>query len=140
MLGELIGQRFRAQERVGSGGMGTIYRAVDERSGERVALKVLHGQEDGAPQRFEREMEALSRLAHPRVVRYVASGKSERGPFLVMQWIEGEDLAKRVRGATLSVAEALRLGVGLADAWCAGPRCVKWVCASCTECSNNARV
>ncbi len=112
MLGELVSGRFRVEERVGSGGMGTVYRAFDEVSRAKVALKVLHvGVPEGAG-RFQREVGALARMSHPSIVRYVAHGDS----WVAMEWLEGEDLARRLRTGPLPIQEAINLVATLAEA------------------------
>jgi tetratricopeptide (TPR) repeat protein len=113
-VGELVGGRFRIEEQVGSGAMGTVYRAFDEASQTRVALKVLHGGVPEGQARFAREVGALARMSHPVVVRYVAHG--ERPTFVAMQWLEGEDLGQRLRRGPLPVDEAIRVAVRVADA------------------------
>ena len=96
--------------------MGSVYRAMDELTGEAVALKVLHSGVHDGELRFAREAAALARMSHPSVVRYIAHGTSESGPFVAMEWLEGEDLAKRLRRQGLTVAETVELGCRVADA------------------------
>src|SRR4029079_5889719 len=94
---ELISERFDVTGLARSGGMGDVYRAQDRLTGEPVAVKVLQGNRalDGA--RFVREAEALSTLRHPGIVRYVAHGATPGGEqYLVMEWLEGEELADRL--------------------------------------------
>jgi serine/threonine protein kinase len=113
-LGVRVAGRFLLEERIGSGGMGVVYRATDERTGERVALKVLlAGTPEGA-ERFSREVAALARLSHPAIVRYVAHGESPS--FVAMEWLEGEDLARRLRSGPLSIEQAIAIAVRIADA------------------------
>jgi tetratricopeptide (TPR) repeat protein len=112
--GDVVAGRFRIEGPVGRGGMGTVYRAHDEVSAQPVALKVLRDDVPQAVERFSREIAALGRLSHPSVVRYVAHGSDP--PFVAMEWLEGEDLARRLRSGRLSVREAVDLGVRLADA------------------------
>ena len=81
--------------RVGSGGMGVVFRAVDS-SQRDVALKVMRADAASrtAAARFQREVEVLAQVEHPGIVRYVAHGVSQRSePYLVMEWVDGEDLA-----------------------------------------------
>ena len=113
----MIAERFEIERLIASGGMGHVYRAVDRLSGDRVALKVLHGSAARRPVRFEREIQALAELRHPAIVRYVASGVTGTGaPFLVMEWLEGVTLSERLREGPLSIAEACALGSALAAA------------------------
>src|SRR6185436_11515450 len=93
--GDLIAGRFEIERLAGSGGMGEVYRAQDLHSGEIVALKLLVGTEHT---RFDREARVLSQLTHDAIVRYVAHGETPGGErYLVMEWLEGEDLSVRLR-------------------------------------------
>src|SRR5689334_600156 len=110
LAGDLIAERFQVAGLARSGGMGDVYRAHDQLTGEQVAVKVLQGNRalDGA--RFTREAETLSNLRHPGIVRYVAHGATPSGErYLVMEWLEGEDLADRLDRGPLSVDEAVEL-------------------------------
>jgi serine/threonine protein kinase len=95
--GHVIAGRYRVERLLGQGAMGSVYRAVQLSMGRSVALKLLVDEHRGsAPhiERFEREAQALSRLAHPNTVRLFDFGTSERGcPFLVMELLSGSDLA-----------------------------------------------
>lgn len=95
---------------VGSGGMGAVYRARHEQTGVVGALKLLHSDLRGARPRFLREATLLRRIVHPRVVRYLDHGETETGQaWLVMAWLEGEDLAQRLRQGPLPLRDALTL-------------------------------
>ncbi|MFO0546830.1 MAG: protein kinase [Polyangiaceae bacterium] len=101
--------RFILERAVGSGGMGTVFAAFDPVTGTRVALKILHaGAEDVA--RFEREAVLLAKLDHPAIVRYIAHGNAVGGrPFLAMEWLDGEDLGRRLSRGPLEFEEVLQL-------------------------------
>ncbi|QRK06469.1 protein kinase [Archangium violaceum] len=109
--GAIVGGRFGIETLAGRGGMGSIYRARDSETGQPVALKLLHGATiPEAVHRFHREGTLLSELRHPGIVSYVAHGTTERDqPYLVMEWLEGEDLAQRLRRRPLSLSESLSL-------------------------------
>jgi len=102
--------------------MGSVYRALDTTSSQPVALKLLHSARDSeAAQRFTREARMLFEVHHPSVVSYVAHGVTDEGrPFLAMEWLEGEDLARRLTHHPLSLSETLllvrRVAEGLAIA------------------------
>ena len=97
-VGDVIAQRFQIERLGAVGGMGSVYLAIDQTSGSRVALKVMRDQGSGDTERFLRETRMLAELDHPNVVRYIAHGVTSLGaPFLVMEWLEGEDLASRLR-------------------------------------------
>jgi tetratricopeptide (TPR) repeat protein len=110
-LGSLIAGRFSLEALAGEGGMGTVYRARDSHTGQSVALKLL--QRNDRPQegeRFAREAELLSELRHPGIVAYLAHGRTEIGqPYLAMEWLEGEDLEKRLSRGALTLSESLTL-------------------------------
>ena len=76
--GELFAQRFLVEAQSATGGMGTIFRAIDQTTGRPVALKLLqaHGSAADA-QRFAREAQILGELHHPHIVSYVAHGVGE---------------------------------------------------------------
>ncbi|HZH78031.1 MAG TPA: protein kinase [Archangium sp.] len=108
--GTVIAGRFTVEAFAGRGGMGTVYRATDALSGQRVALKLLHVEGNDAPRRFTREAELLSRLRHPGIVAHVAHGTADTGqPFLAMEWLEGETLAQRLSYEPLRLEETLAL-------------------------------
>ncbi len=82
---------------LGKGGVGTVYRAVDRRSAEEVALKLLSSGmtlEPTVARRMAREFEALAELAHPNVVRVFDAGVHQGYPYLVMELVEGLDLKR----------------------------------------------
>ncbi len=116
-MSQLFADRFAVEGDARSGGMADVYRARDRTTGALVALKVLRVQYDGHDaERFAREARALAELEHPSIVRYVAHGVERGAHFLAMEWLEGEDLAERLRRAPLDVREAVRLGRRVATA------------------------
>src|SRR5262245_64525308 len=97
-----LGARFELQHLAGKGGMGTVYRALDVATGQPVAVKVLLGSAETA--RFAREVRLLEGVRHPAVVRYVAEGTTSEGaPYLVTEWLDGEELVTRIERARLTV-------------------------------------
>ena len=89
--------RFTVLERIGRGGMGTVYAAYDEQLDRKIAVKVLPehelpDEEDRA--RFQREAQALARLSHPNVVTVHEVGDADGRLFLAMEFIHGQDLAR----------------------------------------------
>jgi serine/threonine protein kinase/tetratricopeptide (TPR) repeat protein len=108
--GDVFEERFESPRAVGSGGMGTIFRARDRREGGFVAVKVLRGADALDVERFSREASILARLSHPGIVRYITDGVTAAGEhYLAMEWLEGEDLATRLASRPVSVAETLTL-------------------------------
>jgi hypothetical protein len=117
--------RFELGEVAGQGGMGTVYRAVDRETEEVVAVKLLHGATDALRVRFEREGKVLAQLDDPHIVRYVAHGEvSAEELFLVMEWLDGDDLSVRLRQETLTIDETITIAqtvaAGLATAHAQG--------------------
>ncbi|WP_394846447.1 protein kinase [Pendulispora brunnea] len=110
----------------GSGGMGVVYRARDrKRDGATVALKVLHIFEGHRyfQERFAREAYMLSELRHPGIVAYIDHGITPQGqPFLVMEWLDGEDLGDYLHHHNLTLGETVKLFCGIADALSAAHR------------------
>jgi serine/threonine protein kinase len=93
----LIHQRYRIVRRIGQGGMGAVYEAIDERLKNRVALKqTLIGGEQYA-RAFEREAQLLASLRHTALPRVIDHFSDESGQFLVMEFIAGDDLAALLR-------------------------------------------
>ncbi len=91
--------------------MGVVYRAIDRATGCEAALKILHDEATAEhDERLQREARLLSELSHPAVVRYIAAGTTDSGrPYLAMEWLQGEDLAARLRRASLGAGEAVRI-------------------------------
>ena len=115
--GEIIANRFEIERLAGAGGMGEVYRARDQLDGSAVALKLLGAGGGKAPERFEREAKVLAELRHARIVRYIASGLTTEGqPYLVMEWLEGEDLTARLKRQRLTLAESVALALHVAEA------------------------
>ncbi|HVK67804.1 MAG TPA: serine/threonine-protein kinase, partial [Polyangium sp.] len=116
-IGETLGGRYELVRLAGTGGMGEIYEARERSTGKRLAVKVLRPGRDDAAARFERETAILSTSSHPHIVRYVARGVLPSGePWLVMEWLEGEDLASRLQRGPLGIAEGVRLLRAAAEA------------------------
>jgi len=104
-----ITERFVLKERAGAGGMGAVYRALDTHTNQTVALKLLNG--SNTPQdaeRFAREAQLLCELRHPGIVEYIAHGVTRDGqPYLAMEWLAGEDLARRLARGALTLVDSL---------------------------------
>jgi hypothetical protein len=113
---DVLDDRFVVRELRHRDSLGELYVAYDQASGDRVALKVLRPA-TASPERFAREAGILVGLEHPGIVRHLAHGTTRSGaPYLVMEWLEGEDLAERMRRQRLTVAEVVALGIALARA------------------------
>src|SRR5262249_29692448 len=112
--GDILDGRFELGRIAASGGMGVVFRGLDRQSGALVAVKTLRDTE--GVERFRREVQVLSTLRHPGIVAYLGHGLAGGELYLVMEWLEGEDLATRLSGADVSVAETLSVGVQIASA------------------------
>ncbi len=110
---ERIGGRYQIEAQLGQGGTARVYRVLDARSGQRLALKKLvQGSSHRGPElqvMFEREYHTLMHLAHPRIVRVFDYGLDEGDPFYTMELLQGGDAREVVRGEPLSVARACTL-------------------------------
>ena len=108
-LPRCLGQ-YELLAEIGHGGMGTVYKAVHLRLKRPVAIKLLAAQRIRRPQtisRFLREMEAVGRLNHPNIVQATDAGEIEGQHFLVMEYLDGQDLTQVVRAqGPLPIAEA----------------------------------
>ena len=95
MIGVLLMGRYRLEERIGEGGMAAVYRALDLRTGHRVAVKFLR-QELQANQefldRFRREATAASRMSHHNIVNLLDIGDNPSAPYLVFEFVDGKTL------------------------------------------------
>ncbi|MBW2460591.1 MAG: serine/threonine protein kinase [Deltaproteobacteria bacterium] len=91
----VIDGRYRLQEEIGAGGMGTVYRAVHDKLDREVAVKVLSselGESKELRLRFEREARNLAAMSHPNIVTVTDYGHMDEAPYLVMELLEGEPL------------------------------------------------
>jgi len=116
--GTLLHKRYRIVEILGQGGMGSVYRAVDENLGVDVAVKENLFTTDEYARQFRLEAVILANLRHPnlpRVSDHFVVG--EQGQYLVMDFIEGEDLRQRMeRAGNISEDEAVQIGAAICDA------------------------
>lgn len=116
---------YVVEAHVARGGMGDVYRARVEATGELVALKVMRhtgddpaGEEaSAARERFAREARIVAQLIHPAIVRYVAHGSTVDGrPYIASEWLDGETLDARFVTRRMSAKEAASVGATLASA------------------------
>jgi eukaryotic-like serine/threonine-protein kinase len=116
----LLGGRYRLGERIAAGGMGAVYRAVDETLGRQVAVKALRRELAHDPtflERFRREARAAAGLSHPGVAGVYDYGELGGQPFIVMELVEGETLAERLAArGRLPWREAFAIGEQVAVA------------------------
>jgi len=117
MVGKALAH-FRIVEKIGEGGMGVVYRAVDENLGRHVALKVLHSEfvTDGERrQRFVREARTAAALNHPNIATVHEVGEADGIIFIAMELIEGRSLTRRIGDGIPSIDECLHLSIEILE-------------------------
>jgi tetratricopeptide (TPR) repeat protein len=115
--GDLIGERFLVEHLAGVGGMGEVYRAVDQTTDTAVAIKVLREFNLESSERLSQESRVLETLSHPHIVKYVAHGITPSGaPYLAMEWLDGESLTTRLTRSGLRLEESVALAAHVAEA------------------------
>ena len=110
---------YEIQSPLGAGGMGEVYRAKDTRLDRTVAIKILPTHLSADPefkQRFEREARSISSLNHPHICHLYDVGSQDGTDFLVMEFLDGETLAERLRRGPMPFAELLKIGMEVAEA------------------------
>lgn len=118
MLGKTL-SHYKIVSQLGEGGMGIVYEAEDINLGRHVALKFLSpamANDDALLQRFQREARAASALNHPNICTIHGIEKHDSEHFIVMELLEGESLAEKIRLGTMSIEMMLSLGIQIADA------------------------
>jgi tRNA A-37 threonylcarbamoyl transferase component Bud32/tetratricopeptide (TPR) repeat protein len=113
--GALVG-RFEIVRELGRGGFGVVYEARDRELNRAVALKVVHVGERAGPreERLLAEAETAARLTHPNIVTLYDVGRTERGPFLVLELLRGRSLTARLAEGPVAPAEAVRISTEVA--------------------------
>src|SRR5579864_3165359 len=110
---------YEIQSPLGAGGMGEVYRALDTRLDRVVAIKVLASHLSSSPelkQRMEREARAISSLNHPHICQLYDIGSQNGADYLVMEFLEGETLAEKLRKGALPLAEVFKIAIDVAEA------------------------
>ncbi len=116
--GTLVGH-YKIVRRLGQGGMGVVYEAVDQKLGRHVAVKFLTDStrdSSAALERFWREARAASALNHPGICTIYELNETAESPFIVMELLEGSSLEKLYRGHAMPYPKLVEMGVQLADA------------------------
>src|SRR5262245_30188938 len=118
LVGRKLGP-YQIQGVLGAGGMGEVYKAKDTRLNRTVAIKVLprflSGRAD-LRQRFAREARAIASLSHPNICPLYDIGRRDGIDFLVMEYLEGETLAKRLKKGPLPIEQLLKIAIEIATA------------------------
>jgi len=110
---------YEILEKIGGGGMGTVYKARQKSLDRMVALKVLSPQMRGDPSlymRFEREAKVLAQINHPHIVQIYDVGLSTYAPYFVMEFVEGTNLYRKIREKTLTIPDCLGIIKQTSDA------------------------
>ena len=99
LTGTVLSERYRLEQKLGSGGMSTVYLARDETLERWVAAKVLHREISDQPdqiERFRREARAVAQVSHPNVVAVIDAGEDGGRPYIVFEYCDGETLKERI--------------------------------------------
>jgi eukaryotic-like serine/threonine-protein kinase len=120
----VLSGRYRLESKLGSGGMSTVYLALDEVLDRPVAIKLLHreiSEEADQLERFRREARAAARLSHPNLVGVIDAGEDDGRPYIVFEYVEGRTLKRRIQEegplpVDEAVAYAIEIGRGLTAA------------------------
>ncbi len=120
MIGTVLAERYRLEEKLGEGGMGVVYRAEDQHLRRQVAVKILdpHLAEDEAVvRRFQAEAQAAARLNHPHICQVYDSGEDAGVHYIVMEYLPEPDLKAIIRGyAPLPLRKVLEVGIQTCEA------------------------
>src|SRR5260370_21646342 len=123
MIGSTLGT-YRILDKLGAGGQGTVYKAVDSKLGRTVVIKVLPAELTARAanlKRFEREARLASALDHPNICTIFDLNDINGIHFIAMQYIEGRNVRQLVNGRPLSLESALSITLQVADAIAAAP-------------------
>ena len=118
-IGTMIGNRYEVVEKVGTGGMADVYRAMDHRLNRYVAVKILkneYSEDNKFVTKFRQEAQAVACLSHPNVVAVYDVGEEQGMHFIVMEFVEGITLKSYIeKKGKLSVREAVGIGIQIAS-------------------------
>ncbi len=109
---------YRVMEKIGAGGMGTVYKAYDKKLHRVVALKLLppeYVSQQDRRRRFFQEARAASALNHPHILTVYEVGEDDGKPYIAMEYVEGETLRQKIRTRALPVMETLEIAIQIAE-------------------------
>ncbi|MDX6288914.1 MAG: eukaryotic-like serine/threonine-protein kinase [Blastocatellia bacterium] len=118
MIGQILGN-YKITQKIGAGGQGTVYKAIDQRLGRTVVVKVLPPEltvKEANLKRFEREARLASSLDHPNICTIFDMDEADGLHFITMQYVEGRNVRQLVNGRPLELESALRIAIQVADA------------------------
>jgi len=118
MIGQILGN-YKITQKIGAGGQGTVYKAIDQRLGRTVVVKVLPPEltvKEANLKRFEREARLASSLDHPNICTIFDMDEAGGLHFITMQYVEGRNVRQLVNGRPLELESALRIAIQVADA------------------------
>jgi serine/threonine protein kinase len=119
MIGEKLNNRYTIASLLGEGGMGEVYLAADEQTGQQVAVKILTRQLSANPdalERFKREAETLRQLDHPNIVKFIDAFEYAGQFVIVMEYLPGGSLHDLIKTGPLPLDRARRITLELCDA------------------------
>src|SRR5215204_5307236 len=118
MIGSQINQ-YKIQEKIGSGGQGTVYKAIDTKLNRTAVVKVLPPeltQKTANFKRFEREAQLCSQLDHPNICTIYDFNEANGVYYIAMQWVDGRNVRQLVGGRPLEIRSALSIAIQVTDA------------------------
>ena len=118
MIGQTLGH-YRIEAKLGEGGMGVVYRAMDTRLDRPVAIKVLSAESTSDPERkrrFVQEAKAASALNHPNIITIYEIDNASGVDFIAMEYVPGKTLDQLLPRKGLRLGEVLRYAIPIADA------------------------
>src|ERR1043166_2305206 len=118
MIGQLFGN-YKITHKLGAGGQGTVYKAIDQKLGRTVVIKILPPEltvKEANLKRFEREARLASALHHPNICTIFDMDEANGLHYIAMQYVEGKNVRQLCNGRPLELESALRIGIQTADA------------------------